>query len=125
MKKIRAGVLASAVVGWFVVSAAPGCSSTPAGTDAGAAKGVDCSANKCSADPAPTDAEKKACEDEKAGACGSEYNTAGSCVNGKVTCGADNKTDQASALKAISDCATEIKAYSDCKGKNPGTDGGK
>jgi hypothetical protein len=114
MKKIVAGMLASAVAALFVVSATPGCSSS-----------VDCSANKCSADPAPTDASKKACEDEKAGACGSEYNSAGSCVNGKVTCGSDNKTDATSALKAIGDCATEIKAYQDCKAKNAGGDAGK
>ena len=111
MKKIVAGMLMSAVAALFVVSATPGCSSS-----------VDCSANKCSADPAPTDASKKECEAEKAGACGSEYNAAGSCVVAKLTCGADNKTDQASALKAISDCQAEINAYQSCKAKN--SDGG-
>ncbi|MBK6459887.1 MAG: hypothetical protein IPF92_02595 [Myxococcales bacterium] len=83
---------------------------------------VDCNAQKCSADPATTDEAKKACEDEKAGPCGAQYNAAGSCVVAKLTCGADNKTDQASALKAISDCQAEINAYQSCKAKN--SDGG-
>lgn len=114
MKKVVIGMLASAVAALFFVSATPACSSS-----------VDCTAATCSADPAPTAAETKACEDEKAGTCSSEYNAAFSCAKGKVTCTADNKSDPASGAKALADCATEINAYTTCKTKNAGGDAGK
>lgn len=114
MKKLVIGMLASGLAALFFVTTTPACSSS-----------VDCSAPACSADTAPTADAIKACEAEKSGACGSEYNKAGSCVKGKITCTADNKTDQAGGIKALADCATEINDYTACKAKNVTADAGK
>ena len=134
-------IVARGLAWGIALGAASGCSSTPVASDAGtadaaatdsattdAARPADaaadgsssgvCNAIVCSADPAPTDASKKACEEELKGPCGAGYGAVSNCVLPKVTCGPDNKADQASLNKALTDCARELKAYQDCKAKN-------
>lgn len=108
MKKVIAGFAAVGFSALFFLGAAPACSSS-----------FDCSSKACSGDADQTDAQKKACTDAQAGKCSSEFNTYGSCISGKVTCDANNKTDAASALKALADCASEATKYSDCVKANP------
>ncbi len=113
MKKIVAGMLASAVAALFFVSATPACSSS-----------LDCAkASKCSADPASSDAEKKSCEELKAGKCSSEYAAVQSCYESKQTCGTDNKTNNGDKLAGL--CATEVGEAVKCELANPKADAGK
>lgn len=97
-------------------------SSTPAtGADAGAdaatappTTSVDCGRGVCPQDPAVGAAPKKICEDALASSCGGLYGLFLECVNKKVTCGGDGKTNSASYASALSACKAESSDYTGC-----------
>jgi len=121
MRKLIGAVV---VAGAFAAAGMAGCSSDSSGGPATPA-GFSCdsisTAKACPNDTALTadqvTAAKKACNDELAGSCKTEYKALGDCgAANPSTCGADGKS------VATTKCDTQAAAYLKCK--LPPTDGG-
>jgi hypothetical protein len=101
-------VFATAVGFVGILGASTACSSSS----------FDCAAKpakNCPNDPeptAPTQAEIDQCKK-----CQSQAAAAADCTKGAATCGADGKTDPASALAVLTKCAQQLSAYQNCVNK--------
>lgn len=115
--------IASLLLG--AVTALGGCSSkattgSDGGTDAGGSTSVSCGTPNCSQDPAISAADKQSCEASFSGSCGGLYGNATECLAAKIKCGADNKTDVASALAATAACQSQLSAFEACENGDGG-----
>ncbi len=112
MKKIVAGMAASALAALFFMSTAPACSSSA----------CTYKESPCSGDPKPTAEQIKAAEDkckeaEKTAKCVSEGTAVSDCYRTNIVC-TDNKTDLVKTGTAVADkCKTQLEAQKTCVAK--------
>ena len=119
----------AALVGLIVV----GCGGVIADEDGGAGTGSGGSTGggvvspsicrkACPADPEPPAASVSAClagKDASGSGCDREYVDVLNCAAGKITCGANGKTDAAKSSQAlVSGCSGQLAAYQACALKN-------